>query len=150
MLREKVDLEIPHRLWDLTSVGEENETFFIRVWNPLPSRRVLKILKKKSLKGSWPISYMQPWYSQTKDQNSNFWISNVFGTHWLFWYEKDKTTKVCVQEKPQNKTWPKTAILFLSTFNSFLFGFNIEPLMPYKKPNCKWRYPTINFVLFIK
>ena len=30
-------------LWDLTSAGEENETFFIRVWKPLPSRRVLKI-----------------------------------------------------------------------------------------------------------
>ena len=28
--------------WDPTSVGEENETFFIRVWKPLPSRRVLK------------------------------------------------------------------------------------------------------------
>ena len=22
-------------MWDLTSVGEENETFFIRVWKPL-------------------------------------------------------------------------------------------------------------------
>ena len=29
-----VDCEIP--------VGEENETFFIRVWKPLPSRHVLK------------------------------------------------------------------------------------------------------------
>ena len=32
-----VDCEIPHR-----SVGEENETFFKRLWKPLPSRRVLK------------------------------------------------------------------------------------------------------------
>ena len=29
-------------LWDPTSVGEENETFLIRVWKPLPSRYVLK------------------------------------------------------------------------------------------------------------
>ena len=38
-----VDCEIPHRL-------EENEAFFIRVWKPLSSRRILKILKR-SLKG---------------------------------------------------------------------------------------------------
>ena len=31
-----MDCEIP------TSVGEENETFFIKVWKPLPNRRVLK------------------------------------------------------------------------------------------------------------
>ena len=29
-------------LWDLTSVGEGSEAFFIRVWKPLPSSRVLK------------------------------------------------------------------------------------------------------------
>ena len=34
-------------LWDLTSVGEKNETFFIRVWKPLPIRRVLKTLRGK-------------------------------------------------------------------------------------------------------
>jgi len=28
-----------------TSVGEDNETFFIRVWKPLPSIRVLKTLR---------------------------------------------------------------------------------------------------------
>ena len=28
---------------DLTSVGEENETLLIRVWKPLPNRRVLKL-----------------------------------------------------------------------------------------------------------
>ena len=32
-------------LWDPTSIGKENETFFIRVWKPLPSRRVLKTLR---------------------------------------------------------------------------------------------------------
>ena len=31
-----------------TSVGEENETLFIRVWKLLPSRRVLKTLKGSS------------------------------------------------------------------------------------------------------
>ena len=35
-------------MWDLTLVGEENETFFIRVWKPLPSRRVLKPLRGSS------------------------------------------------------------------------------------------------------
>ena len=29
-------------LWDLIFVGEENETLFIRVWKPLPNKRVLK------------------------------------------------------------------------------------------------------------
>ena len=29
-------------LGDLTSVGEGNETFFIRLWKPLLSRRILK------------------------------------------------------------------------------------------------------------
>ena len=35
------------------SSGEGNETFFIRVWKPLPSRRILKTLRgnpKESLK----------------------------------------------------------------------------------------------------
>ena len=34
---EGVDCEIPHR--------EENETFFIKVWKPVPSICILKILK---------------------------------------------------------------------------------------------------------
>ena len=38
---EDVECEIPHQL----GIGEENETFFIRVWKPLPSRCVLKILR---------------------------------------------------------------------------------------------------------
>ena len=33
------------RLCDPTSVWEENEAFFIRVWKLLHSRRVLKILR---------------------------------------------------------------------------------------------------------
>ena len=33
-------------LWDPTSVGEENETFFIRMWKPLPNVRVLKTLRE--------------------------------------------------------------------------------------------------------
>ena len=37
-------------LWDSTSVGEENETPSIRVWKPLPSIHILKILRG-SLKG---------------------------------------------------------------------------------------------------
>ena len=32
---------------DPTSVGEENKTFFIRVWKPFPSKRVLKNLERK-------------------------------------------------------------------------------------------------------
>ena len=41
-------------LLDPTSVGEGNETFFIRVWKPHPSRRVLKTLRG-SLKGKSQI-----------------------------------------------------------------------------------------------
>ena len=33
-------------LWDPTSVGEENKAFFIRVWKPLPSRHILKTLRR--------------------------------------------------------------------------------------------------------
>ena len=40
-------------LWDPTSVGEENEACFIRVWKPLPSRRVLKSLKGKGQIGQY-------------------------------------------------------------------------------------------------
>ena len=62
--RRRVDCEIPHRLeerhrlergtsasmdagpqcglWDPPSVGEENKTFFTRVWKSLPRKRVLK------------------------------------------------------------------------------------------------------------
>ena len=32
-------------LRDPTSIEEENETFFIRVWKPLSSKRILKILR---------------------------------------------------------------------------------------------------------
>ena len=32
-------------LWDLTFVGEENNAFFIRLWKPLPNKRVLKTLR---------------------------------------------------------------------------------------------------------
>ena len=35
-------------LWDPTSIGEENETSFIRVWKTLPSRHVLKTLRGSS------------------------------------------------------------------------------------------------------
>ena len=35
-------------LWDPTSVGEKNETFFINVWKPPPSKRVLKTLRERS------------------------------------------------------------------------------------------------------
>ena len=31
-----------YKLWDTTSVGERNEIFFIRVWNPFPSICILK------------------------------------------------------------------------------------------------------------
>ena len=36
------------RLWDPISVAWENETFFVRVWKPLPSKRVLKTLRGSS------------------------------------------------------------------------------------------------------
>ena len=32
--------------WDSTSVGEENETTFIRVWKPLPSKCILETLRE--------------------------------------------------------------------------------------------------------
>ena len=32
-------------LWDPTSVGEGNKAFLVRVWKPLPSRRVLRTLR---------------------------------------------------------------------------------------------------------
>ena len=32
-------------MWDPTSIGEENKTFFIRTWKPLPSKCVLKTLR---------------------------------------------------------------------------------------------------------
>ena len=31
---------------DPTSIGEENDTLFIRVWKPLPSKRILKTLRE--------------------------------------------------------------------------------------------------------
>ena len=42
VLRRGVDCENP------TLVGEENETPFIRVWKPLPNRRVLKTSREIS------------------------------------------------------------------------------------------------------
>ena len=37
-------------LWDPTSVGEENETFLIRVWKPLLSRLCLKIVRLTTIR----------------------------------------------------------------------------------------------------
>ena len=45
--REQVPVKTLHPgvdCWDPTSVGEENKAFFISVWKPLPSWRVLKTL----------------------------------------------------------------------------------------------------------
>ena len=44
-----VDCEIPRRL-------EGNETFFIRVWKPFPSIRVLKTLTPERENSKWTIS----------------------------------------------------------------------------------------------
>ena len=33
-------------LWDPTSVGEENEASFVRVWKPLLNRHILKTLRQ--------------------------------------------------------------------------------------------------------
>ena len=42
------------RLWDPTFVGEESETPFIRVWKPLPRRRVLKTMSKSPIDNICP------------------------------------------------------------------------------------------------
>ena len=54
-------------LWDPTSVEEENETSLIKVWKPLPSRRVLKTLreslKEKSQRGQYLLAMSLGRYS---------------------------------------------------------------------------------------
>ena len=45
-LSTEVILLVVVELLDSTSVGEENETPFIRVWKPLSSKRVLKTLRE--------------------------------------------------------------------------------------------------------
>ena len=49
-IKKKIDqsLEKTKFRQDPTSIGEENEAFFIRVWKPLPSRHVLKTLRGSS------------------------------------------------------------------------------------------------------
>ena len=62
------------RVCDPTSIGEENETFFIRVRKPLPSRRVLKTLRRspkgKAQRGQYLLAVglgCYKWYqSQTQ------------------------------------------------------------------------------------
>ena len=45
---------------DPTSIGEENETPFIRVWKPLPSRDIVKTLREsprgKAQRGQYRLS----------------------------------------------------------------------------------------------
>ena len=49
--RRRVDCEIPHH-------SGENETFFIRVWKPLFSRRVLKTLRESSKRKAQREQYL--------------------------------------------------------------------------------------------
>ena len=46
-------------LSDPTSVGEGNETFLIRVWKPLPSRRVLKTMRLTMICKGQSEQYLQ-------------------------------------------------------------------------------------------
>ena len=76
-------------MWDLTPVGEGNETFFIRVWEPLPSRRVLKTLR---------------WSPKRKAQRGQYLLTNgIRARHravclWGRWGSKEVDTGQCASE----------------------------------------------------
>ena len=55
-------------VWDLTSVGEGNETFLIRVWKPLPSRRVLR-------PWDWRLYVMEESIAWTNIQTQQSWLA---------------------------------------------------------------------------
>ena len=61
-------------LWDPTSVGKENETFFIRVGKPLPSRYLLKTLrgssKGKTQRGQYLLAVDLGCYKSYQSQRS--------------------------------------------------------------------------------
>ena len=65
---------VPKRggLWDPTSVGNENKTFFIRVWKPLPSIRILKTLrgspKGKAQRGQYLLAVGLGYYKWYQNQ----------------------------------------------------------------------------------
>lgn len=55
-------------LWDLTSVEEENKTFFVRVWKPIVLKTLRRSLKQKAQKRQYPlqVSGILVTYSITK------------------------------------------------------------------------------------
>ena len=57
-------------LWDPTLVGERTETFFIRVWNPLLNRRILKTSRESSKEKA-----------QREDNISRWWVWASLGCY---------------------------------------------------------------------
>ena len=66
-------------LWDPTSVGEENKTLFIRVWKPLPSRRVSKILR-----GSSKGKAQRRWTWASASSSASAWaVTHMLPCHYI-------------------------------------------------------------------
>ena len=76
-------------LWDPTSVGEENKTFFIRVWKPLPSRSVLK-----------------PW---GKVQRGQYLVVVDLGCY--KWYQSQTPGDVTTRRLSLEEGWPRDGML---------------------------------------
>ena len=78
---EKLNVQSRCLLWDPTSVGKENETFFIRVWKPLPNIPVLKTLKESSnecQRGCWALKEGGLWDSTlVEEENETFFYKGV-------------------------------------------------------------------------
>ena len=81
-------------MWDLTSVGEGNEAFLIRVWKLLPSRRVLKprgeALEGKAQRGQYLLAVGLDKQTSTKSYVSSL-ISNEHDKHDRFFQVKSQT-----------------------------------------------------------
>ena len=107
-------------MWDPTSVGEENETPFIRVWNPLPRIRVLKTLrgtlKGKTQRGQCLLAVDFGRYNMMRVKwHANFCVTWNHVIHYKF----SKFRSVWVRNSC-NRTNP-----LLFTFNLKLLGFSI-------------------------
>ena len=67
------------QMWDSTSVGEENKTFFIRVWKSLPNRRFKNLRgspKGKGQRGQYMLAvetfFIMVWKSLPNRRFKNF------------------------------------------------------------------------------
>ena len=125
-------------LWDLTSVGEENEKFFTRVWKPLPSRGVLKTLGGSPKRKTQRTLAEGLGYYKSCPQDEKVFQPYTYGGRDLWSMKAWGINTVMVRSYGRRPTWLSLTFsdfygrLSAASFNFFFFHFFISNIMNVK------------------